>query len=110
LVVEVRDTGSGMSAEVRRRIFEPFFTTKPFGVGTGLGLPVCQTIAHEHRGSIEVESAPGRGSTFRVTLPIESGPSAPVRERPGSSRGGGGDLPVRGSSVRSPDHPARSRN
>jgi signal transduction histidine kinase len=71
LTVEIRDTGSGMTAEVRARLFEPFFTTKPEGLGSGLGLPICQAIAREHLGRIEVESAPGRGSVVRVTLPLD---------------------------------------
>jgi signal transduction histidine kinase len=70
LLITVEDTGSGIAPDVRRHIFEPFFTTKPFGVGTGLGLPICQAIAREHRGRIEVESEPGNGSRFRVILPV----------------------------------------
>ena len=69
VVVEVRDTGSGMTPEVRARIFDPFFTTKPAGVGTGLGLSICQRIVTGLGGDIGVETEPGRGSTFRVRLP-----------------------------------------
>lgn len=69
-VIEVQDTGEGMADEVRRRVFEPFFTTKPVGVGTGLGLAISHSIVANHGGDIEVESAPGEGTTFRVTLPI----------------------------------------
>jgi signal transduction histidine kinase len=69
-VAEVRDTGTGIPQELRKRIFEPFFTTKPIGVGTGLGLAICHTIVSELRGELTVESNPARGTTFRVSLPI----------------------------------------
>jgi len=69
IVVEVSDSGSGMAPEVVRRLFTPFFTTKPRGVGTGLGLSICRRIVEGFGGVIAVESAPGKGSTFRVTLP-----------------------------------------
>jgi signal transduction histidine kinase/ActR/RegA family two-component response regulator len=68
-VVEVSDTGSGIALEHRGRIFDPFFTTKPVGTGTGLGLSICHSIISELSGSIDVHSEPGRGSTFRVSLP-----------------------------------------
>jgi signal transduction histidine kinase len=71
LTVEITDSGQGMTPEVRAHLFEPYFTTKPAGQGTGLGLPICMTIAREHLGAIEVESTPGMGSTFRVTLPLD---------------------------------------
>ena len=70
VVVEVSDTGSGMSEETRQRIFEPFFTTKPAGEGTGLGLSVSYGIIEAHSGTITVDSAPGRGATFRIVLPL----------------------------------------
>ena len=60
-----------MAEEVRRRIFEPFFTTKPVGQGTGLGLAISYGIVLAHRGRIEVESRPGRGTTFVVFLPLD---------------------------------------
>ena len=67
--IEVRDTGSGMTVDVRNRIFEPFFTTKPEGTGTGLGLSVSYGIIRSHGGSLSVESSPGAGAAFRITLP-----------------------------------------
>jgi two-component system cell cycle sensor histidine kinase/response regulator CckA len=69
VVIEVRDTGIGMSPAVQARIFDPFYTLKPVGEGTGLGLTTCLAIVHGLGGSIAVESEEGRGSTFRVRLP-----------------------------------------
>lgn len=69
VVVEVSDNGCGISAAQQARMFEPFFTTKPAGVGSGIGLSICRSIVHDLGGQIEVESALGQGSTFRVTLP-----------------------------------------
>jgi two-component system NtrC family sensor kinase len=70
VVMEVIDAGSGISAAVRQRLFEPFYTTKPPGRGTGLGLSICYGIVADHGGRIEVDSAVGKGSTFRVILPL----------------------------------------
>ncbi|MES2974456.1 MAG: ATP-binding protein [Pseudomonadota bacterium] len=67
--VEVEDNGKGISAEHLDRIFDPFFTTKPVGVGTGLGLSLSYGIVKQHGGRIDVRSAPGKGSVFRVVLP-----------------------------------------
>jgi PAS domain S-box-containing protein len=69
--MEVRDTGPGVAEELEGRIFEPFFTTKSLGVGTGLGLSLCQGIVEGHRGKIGVERGQGRGAVFRVELPVE---------------------------------------
>ncbi len=68
-VLEVTDTGVGIPPGDQGKIFEPFYTTKSPGRGTGLGLSICYGIVTGHGGRIEVESAPGRGSTFRVLLP-----------------------------------------
>jgi PAS domain S-box-containing protein len=78
VVVEVRDTGSGISKEDQSRLFDPFFTTKPVGVGTGLGLSICHNIVTGYSGEIAVESEPGKGSCFRVTLPAAKVNPAPA--------------------------------
>jgi signal transduction histidine kinase len=68
-VIEVHDTGLGISSAALRRVFEPFYTTKRPDVGTGLGLTICRDIVVALGGRIEVESSEGRGSVFRVVLP-----------------------------------------
>ncbi len=68
--VEISDTGCGIKAEHLNRIFEPFFTTKPIGKGTGLGLSISYGIIQKHGGEIQVESPPGQGTTFRISLPV----------------------------------------
>ncbi|MDT7781264.1 MAG: hypothetical protein QOC99_3776 [Acidobacteriota bacterium] len=69
VTVQVADTGIGIAPENVARIYDPFFTTKGVGRGTGLGLAVSYGIVQEHSGHIAVESTPGRGTTFRITLP-----------------------------------------
>jgi len=68
--IELEDEGPGIPEENLARIFDPFFTTKPPGQGTGLGLAIAQGIVTDHGGRIEVSSAPGKGSVFRVVLPL----------------------------------------
>jgi CheY-like chemotaxis protein/anti-sigma regulatory factor (Ser/Thr protein kinase) len=69
VMIDVEDTGPGISPEHVRRLFTPFFTTKPVGVGTGLGLSICHRIVSGMNGHIEVDTAVGRGTTFRVIVP-----------------------------------------
>ena len=68
--ITVKDTGCGMDEATKRRAFEPFFTTKPQGKGTGLGLSTVWGIVESHGGTVSVESAPGEGATFSITLPM----------------------------------------
>lgn len=68
--IEIADNGCGIPPELLPRIFDPFFTTKPVGKGTGLGLSVSHGIVHSHGGRIEVQTAPGCGTAFRVVLPV----------------------------------------
>ena len=72
VLVEIEDHGGGIAPEHLPRIFEPFFTTKPVGGGTGLGLSVSYGIVRDHGGTVEVESAIGRGSLFRVRLSLHA--------------------------------------
>ncbi|HEY0781368.1 MAG TPA: ATP-binding protein, partial [Thermoanaerobaculia bacterium] len=91
VMIEVRDTGAGIAPEILTRIFEPFFTTKPDGVGTGLGLWICRGILADLGGTIAVESRPGHGSSFRVTLPpaaVEEVSSRVVGRGPDGERQG----------------------
>ena len=69
LIIEVRDNGCGLDEKIKSHIFDPFFTTKPSGEGTGLGLTICHNSVEKCGGRIEVNSVPGEGSTFKVTLP-----------------------------------------
>ena len=70
VVIEVRDTGPGIPPEIIGRIFDAFFTTKAVGVGTGLGLAICHRIVTDLGGELTVESEMGKGTTFRVALPV----------------------------------------
>ena len=70
VVAEIADDGCGIPAETLPKVFDPFFTTKPVGRGSGLGLSLSHGVVTEHGGRIEVESQPGRGSCFRVVMPV----------------------------------------
>jgi signal transduction histidine kinase len=77
--VEIEDTGEGIPDDVLPRIFEPFFTTRPVGQGAGLGLSTAYGMVHIHGGQITVNSRVGRGTTFRVTLPVHQGEGSSAR-------------------------------
>jgi signal transduction histidine kinase len=70
-VITVRDTGKGMSEEVKKHILEPFFTTKEVGKGTGLGLFISHGIIEKHKGKLDFESEEGKGTTFTIRLPVD---------------------------------------
>jgi two-component system cell cycle sensor histidine kinase/response regulator CckA len=90
-VLEVRDTGHGMTPEVQARIFEPFFTTKQAGRGTGLGLSTVLGIAEQAGGHVELESEPEHGATFLVYLPQVDTPARSLVAPPISLPGGGNE-------------------
>lgn len=69
-ILTISDTGTGIPPDALQRIFDPFFSTKDVGQGTGLGLYIVYGIIEEHRGSIRVESLPGKGTTFHIRLPL----------------------------------------
>jgi signal transduction histidine kinase len=92
VIVEVSDTGAGIPPEIIGRIFDAFFTTKPVGVGTGLGLAICHRLVTDIGGELTVQSEVGRGTTFRVALPVAEEPESkvaqPVEHVPGTGRRG----------------------
>jgi signal transduction histidine kinase len=83
VLLEVADSGTGIAAQDLPHVFEPFFTTKPRGVGVGLGLAIVYGIVQRHGGSIDVQSEPGRGTTFILRFPPpDAGPSRAPGARP----------------------------
>jgi len=94
VTLEIEDTGSGIAPEHLERVFQPFFTTKPPGSGTGLGLSVCHGLVTGWGGSIEVESQPGQGATFRMVLKSDAG--ARRDAAPSAARAGGGGRGLNG--------------
>ena len=92
VIVEVSDTGAGIPPEIIGRIFDAFFTTKPVGVGTGLGLAICHRLVTDIGGELTVQSEVGKGTTFRVALPVADEPerkvAPPVEPVPGTGRRG----------------------
>jgi signal transduction histidine kinase/ActR/RegA family two-component response regulator len=100
--VEVADDGPGIAPELLPRIFDPFFTTKPAAVGTGLGLSIAYGIAHDHGGTVSVESRPGGGATFTMELPTAPAPPIAARSLPRE------DVQPAAAAVRRLDGPARS--
>jgi signal transduction histidine kinase len=86
-MIEVADTGSGLTREECERIFTPYYTSKQFG--TGLGLAIVQSVVSDHGGRISVQSEPGRGTTFVIELPdnLEALQKVPVTQNAGDNDG-----------------------
>lgn len=82
IVMTVADNGPGVPPDIRQRIFEPFFTTKPTGVGTGVGLSMCQGVVESHGGRIALHDTRGGGATFTVTFPARTAGAATVPSSP----------------------------
>jgi len=100
VIVEVQDTGIGIAPELHQRIFDPFFSANPSGKGKGLGLAICHHIITEMGGTISVESAPARGSLFRIALPAGGdrvGVGVPAGEDGAGVPGAGGGAKVAAS-------------
>ena len=97
LQLSIRDTGQGMSSDIKERIFDPFFSTKEIGKGTGLGLSVVHGIVQQSGASIAVESTPGQGTTFDIVFPVVNNPipvqspvAPPVKQPPAKKVSVGG--------------------
>ena len=92
VVMTIADNGPGVPADIRPRIFEPFFTTKPTGVGTGVGLSMCQGVVESHGGRISIEDTPGGGATFVVAFPsraaVVAAKNAAAERAPAPAEGG----------------------
>ncbi|MFT4975030.1 MAG: two-component system cell cycle sensor histidine kinase/response regulator CckA [Myxococcota bacterium] len=84
--IVVKDDGSGMDKETRARVFEPYFTTKEVGKGTGLGLSMAHGIAIGHKGTMTVDSEPGQGTSFTLSLPGSSPPDSSPRAAPAEEK------------------------
>ena len=71
IIIKIKDSGVGMTEETKEKLFKKFYTTKNPSKGTGLGMGICKRIIEDHKGTIEVESERGKGTTFTISLPIK---------------------------------------
>ena len=92
--ISVSDTGCGMDDSTKARAFDPFFTTKPAGRGTGLGLPMVYGFVHQAGGTVDLQSAPGEGTTVMLTLPVSTGRPSSALNRPASQASAAGSETV----------------